>query len=376
MRISTTFAAVCTLMTASATLAADITIYGIVNTGLSYTSAEKIEGKTTRSLAMDSGNYLGSRFGIKGEEDLGGVHVGFVLENGFSSDTGTLSDGGRFFGREASLYVQSSDYGTLRFGRLTVMTGSTGTSGLMAGKFSAMSTGWGVVWGHNAVFAGSFGRMDNMIMYSTPRFAGLQLHVQYSSGIDAVTEKDGVENEGSVTRYMGIGAQYFNGPFSTIAIVDSHRYADTEDDPAITANLSFAYDFDIVKLYLAGQYFQDMRRLGKAAINSELSAANVFGTNVPKDGYALNLGFTAPLRGGKLYAALGWMDAEDSHDASFGMQRFTASVGYDYHLSKNTVLYGGVGYMLDMYDDFGVSYAASNENAANYGVTFGLSHRF
>lgn len=130
MRISTTFAAVCTLMTASAALAADITIYGIVNTGLSYTSAEKIEGKTTRSLAMDSGNYLGSRFGIKGEEDLGGVHVGFVLENGFSSDTGTLSDGGRFFGREASLYVQSSDYGTLRAShRDDRFDGNLGTDG-------------------------------------------------------------------------------------------------------------------------------------------------------------------------------------------------------------------------------------------------------
>ena len=32
--------------------------------------------------------------------------------------------------------------------------------------------------------------------------------------------------------------------------------------------------------------------------------------------------------------------------------------------------------MLDRYEDFGADVAASDEDAAKYGVTFGLSHRF
>lgn len=32
--------------------------------------------------------------------------------------------------------------------------------------------------------------------------------------------------------------------------------------------------------------------------------------------------------------------------------------------------------MLDMYDEFGTNVRASNDDAAKYGVTFGLSHRF
>ena len=220
----------------SSAFAADITTYGVINTGLSYTRADASVSETTDTFEMDTGNYLGSRFGLKGSGEINDrLTVGFVLENGFSSDTGALGDGGRLFGREASIWLRDDVLGTLRFGRLTALTGSTGTSGLMAGKFSATSTGWGVMWGHNAVFAGKFLRLDNVVMYSTPKWAGLQLHAQYSSGIDQETEENGEENSGSATRYMGLGAQYFKGPFSTIAVVDSYRYADTAEDPSLGA---------------------------------------------------------------------------------------------------------------------------------------------
>ena len=361
----------------SSAFAADITTYGVINTGLSYTRADTSVSETTDTFEMDAGNYLGSRFGLKGSEEINDrLTVGFVLENGFSSDTGALGDGGRLFGREASIWLRDDVLGTLRFGRLTALTGSTGTSGLMAGKFSATSTGWGVMWGHNAVFAGKFLRLDNVVMYSTPKWAGLQLHAQYSSGIDQETEEDGEENSGSATRYMGLGAQYFTRPFSTIAVVDSYRYADTAEDPSLGAYLSLAYDFEVVKVFATGNYFRDMRYLGKAAVDDGIAESAVFGNGVAKDGYALNFGVTAPIASGKLYAAVGYMDAESSADADKAMKRYTVSVGYDYNLSKRTVFYVGAGYMLDRYEDFGADVAASDEDAAKYGVTFGLSHRF
>lgn len=43
------------------------------------------------NFEMASGNSSGSRFGIKGQEALdNGLTIGFVLENGFKSDDGSL----------------------------------------------------------------------------------------------------------------------------------------------------------------------------------------------------------------------------------------------------------------------------------------------
>lgn len=72
----------------SSAFAADITTYGVINTGLSYTRADTSVSETTDTFEMDTGNYLGSRFGLKGSEEINDrLTVGFVLENGFSSDT-------------------------------------------------------------------------------------------------------------------------------------------------------------------------------------------------------------------------------------------------------------------------------------------------
>lgn len=129
-------AATATALASASALAADLTVYGVVNTGLSYTHAETSVSESTDTFELDSGNYLGNRFGLKGEETISpDLKAGFILENGFSADTGSLSDGGRMFGREASLYLTNDTFGTLRFGRLTVMTASTGSSGLMRGSF-------------------------------------------------------------------------------------------------------------------------------------------------------------------------------------------------------------------------------------------------
>jgi predicted porin len=74
-----------------------ITMYGLidefaqyVNTGKSYTGA------------IGSSGQLGSRFGVKGTEDIGGGNqVNFVLENGFNPANGTLAQTNTLFSRQA-----------------------------------------------------------------------------------------------------------------------------------------------------------------------------------------------------------------------------------------------------------------------------------
>ena len=69
---------------AGTAMAADVTLYGKIDLGLNYQHLD--DGSvTTNQVSEKSGQNSGSRFGLKGTEDLGnGYKVGFVLENGFS----------------------------------------------------------------------------------------------------------------------------------------------------------------------------------------------------------------------------------------------------------------------------------------------------
>src|SRR5471030_3382439 len=86
-----------------------VTLYGIIDEGINY--ASNSGGHTLYNLS--SGVLQGSRFGLRGKEDLGsGLSAVFVLENGFDVNTGKLGQGGLMFGRQAWTGL-SSDQGTL-----------------------------------------------------------------------------------------------------------------------------------------------------------------------------------------------------------------------------------------------------------------------
>lgn len=86
--------------------ASDIEVYGVLDYGLTWQDRTNADGSDSAALQMTSGQYIGSRFGIKGTETLAnGLKVGFVLENGFGADTGSLGQNGRLFGRDARLFL-------------------------------------------------------------------------------------------------------------------------------------------------------------------------------------------------------------------------------------------------------------------------------
>src|SRR6516165_8748961 len=91
-----------------------VTLFGIVDSGITYTNNN---GGHSSWQATES-NEQGSRWGLKGAEDLGGgLKAVFQLESGFNVETGALKQGGRMFGRQAWVGLASSQYGTLTFGR-------------------------------------------------------------------------------------------------------------------------------------------------------------------------------------------------------------------------------------------------------------------
>ena len=108
--------------------AADVTLYGLVDYGFNYQhlDADTPNSDATDNFEMRSGMNSGSRFGLKGTEDLGnGLKVGFVLENGFNADDGSLGYNNRIFGREAQVSL-SGAFGTVSFGRMGQLASANG----------------------------------------------------------------------------------------------------------------------------------------------------------------------------------------------------------------------------------------------------------
>lgn len=253
---------------ATAAGAAEVQIYGIVDEGLSYIRTDADNGSEANdTLGLTSGITKGSRFGFKGAEDLGnGLKVGFTLENGFEVDSGEFAaaTSTRMFGREASLYVDSADFGQLAFGRLQHITAGYGTWGVAAGILNPYAIGWSNhIAGYKNVFGFNSGRLDNVIAYKSPTVAGFTFYAQYSGNTDQYNGPDGaVENKGSADRYGSLAVKYAGGALTTFGSVEwsawSNARSETRDaDDGIAVTLGANYAFDFGTFYLAGQYFDN-----------------------------------------------------------------------------------------------------------------------
>ena len=98
-----------------------VTLYGVVDNSLTYQSSQTTLGSTkggSSNIKMSSGVWAGSRFGLKGAEDLGGgTKAIFQLESGFSSTTGGQQFTNAEFGRQAWVGATNPTYGTFTAGR-------------------------------------------------------------------------------------------------------------------------------------------------------------------------------------------------------------------------------------------------------------------
>ena len=356
---------------AASAMAADVTLYGVIDTGLHY-SNKNVESKhDVNSFDMKSGASAGNRWGLKGTEDLGnGYKVGFVLENGFTEDDGELGNGGRLFGREANLYV-ASDFGTLSFGRVGALTSGCGSYDQM--KYTPFATGWaGTATKANFMLADR-DRMDNTVTYVTPEFAGFKVLAQYSFNRDG---QETAGNERQNDRYAALGATYKNGAFSSALVVDTvmHNNKSANDKDSLGVTLGASYDFEVVKLFAMGQYGQHENFLGttfdkgtKTTASGTKYAADYFKTLTSKGlkGYGVNLGATAPVLGGTVLAQASYLDAK-THDGmtyeeakkdapatstlakksydEAKAQNWGIALGYTYPFSKRTNVYTYVSY--------------------------------
>ena len=355
--------------------AADVTLYGVADVGLKYTyfDSDKTGEDSTNTLAMTSGNQSGSRFGLKGTEELGnGLKIGFVLENGFSADDGTLGQSSRLFGREANVYLQG-DFGTLSFGRVGNLQSGNGSYGL-TGNLSPFGTSWPDSVEGADYFVGMT-RMDNTVTYVSPSFAGVQISAQYSFNVDSKATETGTttalpEGKSGSNRYGALGATYKNGGLNLALVADwwnwsTINYSDPDDGFSITAGGS--YDFGVVKAFLGAQYFDNMLPVGYTSPLEISEAAK---------GYGVMAGVDVPAFGGNAMFAVGYTDAESAETTASVDNEYTrlgASVGYTYPLSKRTNVYAvGSFYQEEVTDNI-----QKTELKPKTGVVYlGMRHKF
>jgi predicted porin len=186
-----------------------VTLYGIVDESIAYQSSQTALGSNAggrSNTKVLTGVWAGSRFGLKGSEDLGGgTKAIFTLESGFNPATGGQQYTGALFGRQAWVGVTNPAFGSLTAGRqytsyysllspYSPTTWLTGAFGAHPGDLDEMDTIY---------------RANNSLVYTSPSLFGFTVSGSYATG-----GIPGSINRGST--WSG-AIQYVNGPFGVAA---------------------------------------------------------------------------------------------------------------------------------------------------------------
>ncbi|SAK75382.1 outer membrane protein, (porin) [Caballeronia fortuita] len=182
-----------------------VTLYGLIDAGLTYTNNNRnAAGEGHSNWKATSGSVNGSRWGLRGSEDLGGgLKAIFTLENGFNIMNGTNSQGGREFGRQAYVGLSSNQFGSVTLGRqydsVVDFLGPLALTGTQYG---------GTQFAHpfdNDNLDNTF-RVDNSVKYTSANYAGFKAGAMYGFSNQA----GGFSNN----RAYSAGLSYNYGPLN------------------------------------------------------------------------------------------------------------------------------------------------------------------
>lgn len=206
---------------AGSALAADtsVTLYGLLDMGLGYERVRAPGFKQNR-IGTVQGVNSGSRFGLRGAEDLGdGLRAIFTLEGGITPLNGKSGQSGRLFGRQATVGLADDSWGQLEFGRQANLASKyfSGPIDPFSGSFNLANMG-------TTFSATNTLRYDNLVLYQSPDWSGFQFGVGYSFNADdtrapATGQKTGFAT-GDNNRALTTGLRYANGPLALVATYD------------------------------------------------------------------------------------------------------------------------------------------------------------
>ncbi|MBV6273852.1 porin [Alcaligenaceae bacterium CGII-47] len=342
-----------------------VTLYGILDTGYGYQHYKydnnNVNIKATSSGLRD-GTVNGSRWGMRGSEDLGdGLRAIFTLEAGINLGTGT-SASSKMFHRSAFIGLASDSWGTFTMGRQYSPSVTTNVANAGVNMADMDKAFGGVGYGN---------RMDNSFKYTTPNFSGFEAAVAYGSANTTVLRGQNdtvsgwkIDSTGAIVpattrtdtdraNWVSAGLKYANGP---IGVGLSYDRSNNSYESAITNwAVTGAYDFEVVKLSLA--YGQDRNgKLGWGNLDGISDSLGGYMSSATHDFKSHNyyVGLSAPLASGRLSAS--WSRSSSNLDDASALgdrakNQNIYGVNYVYPLSKRTSVYAygsygtGIGYL-------------------------------
>ncbi|WP_343652849.1 porin [Herbaspirillum sp.] len=361
-----------------------VTIYGIVDTGIVYTSKAVNTagtGSTGSKFGLNSGIIQGSRIGFKGVEDLGGgLSALFQLETGFNNDNGALNGqdpGTTNLFRRKSVVGLAGGFGSVLVGRQTDFA-DTISAYTSVNDFGGIT---GAV-GHNLDrLEGT--RTNNSISYTTANLSGFTGNLIYGFGETA--------GKTSAGQSFGIGGKYDNGPLglginyyqskqgatpSDTSLLSTASVAQAGNSALKSLNVVASYQFGPARVY--GNYSrvkQDLNTGSPTAV-----AAKTLGAANKADIYELGTAYslTPSL---KLLGAVTHTRADFNSSSKGKLTQI--SLGTDYWLSKRTDLYAFVANIraTDMantgvFGDATGTAAIGNASDSQTAVAVGIRHKF
>ncbi|WP_149135286.1 porin [Cupriavidus campinensis] len=379
------------LMTAAGTGAVQaqstVTLYGVADVNVEYANHvgavpvatnQFNRGQGHDVVRMNSGGLAGSRWGIRGTEDLGGgAKAMFVLESGFSLDSGTLQQSGRMFGRQAFVGLQRAGLGQLTFGRQ------------YTSMFEALAnfspTAYATQYEPVVLQSGANFREDNTIKY-TGQFGPVTALAHWSFGTGlALPATVGVatpiggngEVPGSFRRDTAYGAAvaYAAGPFGlTVGYDQWNPTIGTSSGTLRKAAIGGSYGFGNAKIMAGYRWGQNKNAGGTVIQRDDLYWIGALYQLTPAVGLTLEYHYD------DLKSLAGATQLANPWQIGF-VANYAFSKRTDVYLS--TAYAKNAGLMLEslatVYANslsLGNSYALGNGERSMIGAAVGIRHRF
>ncbi len=321
-----------------------VTVYGIMDAAVEWSRAG--EDGVAR---LTSGAGMGSRFGFTGKEDLGdGWAALFRIEQGLSLDDGQLGQGGRAWGREASVALSNTRLGMLQAGRLptpyySVLWGVDAFVWMGGGGMLALTRSGQPV--RQVLANGANARHDNAVGFVSPSLDGLVVRALVSAG----------EGSTAIGRGYSFSARYTNAPVDLVLGAVRQDGAGSSGGRAQGIVVGGSYDFGSVKAY-AGY---TVEKNSCATCTGALARVTGVGANGSSEFRLLNMGARVPVGAFTVIAQLVKVADRSEYAVNPGSRDATwIAVGGEYALSRRTVAFTSIG-------------SIGNQNGSQYAIGSG-----
>ncbi|ABE36847.1 gram-negative porin family protein [Paraburkholderia xenovorans LB400] len=345
-----------------------VTLYGLIDEAIRFDNHQTPSGG--HNITMGTGGaILGSRWGLRGVEDLGGgTKALFTLESGFIANTGAMAfptpnGQTREFGRQAFVGLSQSGWGTLTFGRQYLLAYTMGAS-----HDTFAFANYAATWGFQSAGLVGGARLDNTVQYSSDSLHGFKVNGAYTFG--------GAAGDVHRNSSPAVSVSYDHGPLSIGAVyqvVNDIGGAVPADSAYGNTYFGVAIPDSTQKLFMAGASWATNR----ATLYAQYIYSHVYPADYRDDSMSLG----ASYRFTPAWEIREAVYVDILHHAAGEGTRITTGPILFYHLSTRTDLYTGFNYnhltgqWIKLASSSGFTQSFNGYNSLFEGV-LGMIHRF